>query len=86
MVCMLCVVGLVMVMMDGTREAEGDVDGAGGGDLEVARLLLTEFEVGGGEGLEDLVFRASIPEAQSSNVSLIGPFLTRVSSVSGEHF
>ena len=52
-----------MVMMDGTREAGGDVDGAEGGDLEVARLLLTEFEVGGGEGLEVFVLRASIPAA-----------------------
>ena len=51
MVCMLWVVGLAMVMMDGTQEAGGDVYGAEGGDLEVARLLLTEFEVGGGEGL-----------------------------------
>ena len=86
MVCMLWVVGLAMVIMDGTQEAVGDVDGAEGGDLEVARLLFTEFEVGGGEGLEALVLRASIPAAQSSKVSLIGPFLTRVGSVLGEHF
>ena len=40
----------------------GDVDGAGGGgNLEVTWLLLSEFEVGGGEGLEALVLRVRIP-------------------------
>ena len=86
MVYMLWVVGFGMVIMDGTRGAEGDVDGAEGSDLEVARLLVTKFEVGGGGGLDVLELRASIPAAQSINVSLIGPFLTSVSSVSGEHF
>ena len=42
--------------------------------------------VGGGGGLDPLELRARSPAAQSSNVSFIGPFLTRVSSVSGEHF
>ena len=47
---------------------------------------MTKFEVGGGGGPDVLELRASIPAAQSSKVSLIGPFLTSVSSVSGEHF
>ena len=67
-VCMLWVVELVMVMMDGTQEADGDVDGAEGDDLEIARLLSTEFEVGGGEGLDALVLRASIPAAQFKRI------------------
>ena len=49
-------------------------------------LLLSEFEVGGGEGLEALMLRERIPAVQSSKVSLIGLFLSRASSVSGEHF
>ena len=31
MICIVWVLGLTMVMIDSTREAEGDVDGSGGG-------------------------------------------------------
>ena len=71
---------LVMGMTEGGWEAEEDkVEVGRDGKFVVARMLE------GGRGLDTLVLKARSSAAQSSKVALISPFLTSVSSISGEH-
>ena len=71
----------MMEITEGGGEGEEDGDEVGNDEaVDVARW------VGGGGGLDPLELRARSPAAQSSKVALIGPFLTRVKSVYGDHF